>query len=393
MALRFRRSIKLAPGLRLNLSGSGASLTAGPRGASVNFGSRGSFFNSGIPGTGLYSRSRLGGTPTSNAAPPTGKVSVSATVRVEDDGTVHFLDPNGQPLSDYLTNLAKRQQGAKIKEMLAETSERINAGVEALGRLHHFTPRPDEVPTRARRDFDKQPPEPHVVRKVGLLARLLGKRTLIEAENVEKEKVFASDLAKWRREKSLFERLEEEESQKFDQQLRTDPDFMQQVLEDNLQEIAWPRETLVSFQIQNAGRSIALDVDLPEIEDMPRKVTTVPERGYKLSVKELKGKALQELYARHVHGIGFRIIGEVFATLPTVEEMTLSAFTQRDAPATGQRLDTYIYSVGVKRGDWARINFKALAAVDVVASFELFILRRKIARNGAFEAIVPLDAG
>ncbi len=39
--MRFRKSIKLAPGLRPNLSGRGASLTVGPRGASVNFGTRG----------------------------------------------------------------------------------------------------------------------------------------------------------------------------------------------------------------------------------------------------------------------------------------------------------------------------------------------------------------
>ena len=391
MALRFRRSIKLAPGLRLNLSGGGASLTVGPRGGSVNFGSRGAFLNSGIPGTGLYSRSRLGGAPSRPTAQP-GKVSVTATIRVEDDGTVKYLDANGQPLSDYLTNLAKRQQSAKIKELLAEASERINSEVEGLGRLHHFTPRPDETPTRPRREFDKRQPQAPATWKIGLLARLLGKRAEIEAENAENERLFNLELSKWKREKALFEKLEDEESRKFDQLLRADTNFMQQVLEDNLQDIAWPRETLVSFQVQNAGKTLALDVDLPEIEDLPRKVSTVPERGYKLSVKELKGKALQELYARHVHGIGFRILGEVFATLPTIEEVTLSAFTQRDAPDTGQRSDTYVYSVRVKRGDWMRINFKNLSTVDVVASFEPFTLRRTISRSGAFEAIIPLEA-
>lgn len=82
MALRFRRSVKLAPGLRANFSGSGMSLTAGPRGASVNFGSRGTFLNSGIPGTGLHSRSRLGAAPSRPASQP-GQVSVEASVRVE----------------------------------------------------------------------------------------------------------------------------------------------------------------------------------------------------------------------------------------------------------------------------------------------------------------------
>jgi Protein of unknown function (DUF4236) len=130
MALRFRRSVKLAPGLRLNFSGSGTSVTLGPRGASVSFGSRGAFLNSGIPGTGLYSRSRLGSAP-SKPRPRPGKVNVEATIRVGDDGTVQFFDANGQPLDDYLMNLAKRQQGGLIREMLEETSAEINAETDA----------------------------------------------------------------------------------------------------------------------------------------------------------------------------------------------------------------------------------------------------------------------
>jgi hypothetical protein len=137
---------------------------------------------------------------------------------------------------------------------------------------------------------------------------------------------------------------------------------------------------------------VDLDVDLPEIEDLPRRLTSVPERGYKLTTKELKGKALQELYARHVHGIGFRIIGEVFATLPTVEQVSLSAFTQRDDNATGQRLDTYIYSVRVPRSEWIKLNFKNLPGVDVAACFDRLELRRKIGRNGVFAPIEPFDA-
>jgi len=59
MGIRFRRSIKLAPGLRMNFSGSGVSWTLGPRGLSMGIGKRGTFLNAGIPGTGFYSRERI----------------------------------------------------------------------------------------------------------------------------------------------------------------------------------------------------------------------------------------------------------------------------------------------------------------------------------------------
>lgn len=151
-------------------------------------------------------------------------------------------------------------------------------------------------------------------------------------------------------------------------------------------------ETLVSFEINNKGKSVALDVDLPEIEDLRRKTASVPERGYKLTLKEIKGKALQELYARHVHAVGFRIAGEVFASLPTVEEVALSAYTQRPVPSTGHAVDTYVYSVRIQRHKWSQINFANLAVLDVVAAFEQFELRRKVGRGGQLEAIEPFAA-
>lgn len=59
MGFRFRKSINIIPGVRLNLSNGTPSLSVGPRGASVSFGSRGTFANLGLPGTGLSYRTRL----------------------------------------------------------------------------------------------------------------------------------------------------------------------------------------------------------------------------------------------------------------------------------------------------------------------------------------------
>jgi len=64
MGLRFRKRIRLAPGLHLNVSGGGLSLSVGPRGASMTFGGRGgTYMNAGLPGTGLYTRERIGANP------------------------------------------------------------------------------------------------------------------------------------------------------------------------------------------------------------------------------------------------------------------------------------------------------------------------------------------
>ena len=61
MGFRFQKSVRLAPGLRLNLSKSGVSATLGRPGATVNIGRRSVEGSAGLPGTGLSYRQRVAG--------------------------------------------------------------------------------------------------------------------------------------------------------------------------------------------------------------------------------------------------------------------------------------------------------------------------------------------
>ena len=55
MALRFRKRIKIAPGVHINLSRRGISTSIGPRGATINVKpGRETRATAGVPGTGLY---------------------------------------------------------------------------------------------------------------------------------------------------------------------------------------------------------------------------------------------------------------------------------------------------------------------------------------------------
>jgi hypothetical protein len=54
MSLRFWRRFKILPGVTLNLSKSGPSISVGPRGAKITVGPRGLRGTVGMPGTGLY---------------------------------------------------------------------------------------------------------------------------------------------------------------------------------------------------------------------------------------------------------------------------------------------------------------------------------------------------
>ena len=83
MGFRFRRSVKIAPGIRLNLSKGGVSTSLGGRGATVNVSKRGVRGTVGLPGTGMSYSEKLGGRTSrartaprgSNATGPSGTTS------------------------------------------------------------------------------------------------------------------------------------------------------------------------------------------------------------------------------------------------------------------------------------------------------------------------------
>lgn len=390
MGLRFRRSVKLAPGIRMNFSGSGVSWTLGPRGASVGIGKRGTYLNSGIPGTGLYARERIGKSPTGNSSRASSYSNMSITIGVTDDGTVYFRDAEGNPLAENLINTAKKQQGGVIRDLIQKKCAEINAQIQALGEIHADTPNPNVKPLYQPQEYPESPPAKPVPKKPGLMGALFkSKRERINIENQERERQFVEDLEKWRTAKQQFDEAEERRKDMIERGIYSNVEMMETFLEENLHGIVWPRETIVSTEILDNGKKVFIDVDLPELEDMPSKMASVPQRGYKLSVKEMSATQIQRLYMRHVHGIGFRIIGETFSALPNAQEVVLSAYSQRPDRSTGHVTNEYLYSVQVNRGSWSSINFDNLQNLDVVEALARFDLKRNMTKTGGFKPIEP----
>jgi hypothetical protein len=77
--MRLRKSIKIAPGFKINLSKSGVSTTIGGKGLSANIGSRGAYLNTGIPGTGISNRTRLDSDSSTDEVSESGIVPIGKT--------------------------------------------------------------------------------------------------------------------------------------------------------------------------------------------------------------------------------------------------------------------------------------------------------------------------
>ena len=73
MGFRYRKSVRLIPGVRLNLSKSGTSVSVGGRGLTTNFSKRGRRTTISLPGTGLsYTTSTSAGSGGRTGFPASG---------------------------------------------------------------------------------------------------------------------------------------------------------------------------------------------------------------------------------------------------------------------------------------------------------------------------------
>lgn len=395
MGLRFRKSFKLAPGVRLNVGSSGMSWSLGPRGASVSIGKRGTYFNASIPGTGLSSRTRLDAPVAAPLRAPEPKtVKVSLSLQVGEDGVVRYSDQNGLPVSEELVAQARRQHPDAIRQLLERRCNEINNDISALGNLHWYTPAPLLSPKFVPTPFDAAPPLPPEEVNLGFAERFLpGKRQWAEGENLRRQNEYHVALEQYEQEKATHAERNVQARMAYSAAMAGNPDPMEKLLEHRLGEIVWPKETLISLSVSEDGTALELDVDLPEIEHMPTMRAALGARSWDLTIKEAGATATRKLYQRHVHSLGFRILGEAFAALPTIRKMVLSGYSQRPDSATGQTKEEYLYSVRVDRNQWNEINFAMLNQIDPGEALAAFDLRRDMTATGIFKPVIPLALG
>jgi len=425
MAFRFRKSIRIAKGVRVNFGKKGMSLSAGVRGASINIGSRGTYANVGIPGTGISYRRKVSGSSNKVAqrrqsayqrelASRQRQEALSqVTLKINDDGSLEVQDKFGIPLSGKNLKLMWEQKEKDILQWLSDQKDNLNEDNQLIASIHEDTPSPDQIPEYEDPVFELQEPHPPTVAKVNLLLRILpgiggwflkSRQAKLDRDYLRSleanypgyqlssdtsANVFTEVSQYWKQEKESHSQRIELERNIFQEKLHNDVNFMEELLESSVDELDWPRETLVNYDIQNDGQLVFMDVDLPEIEDLPDKRYEFTSTGKRLRVKSKSQKQLREEYATHIHGIALRLAGTVFATLPVVSRIVISGYSQRLDSASGHTNDEYLFSVKVPRDQFAKINFDNLEALDPIAALESFEIERRMTKTGIFKAIQP----
>lgn len=399
MGLRFRKSFRLAPGVRFNIGLRGASLSLGGRGASLSIGGRGATASVGIPGSGISYQQRIGGAsrtarPAREPRAQPRERQVAASISIGDDGTVVFQDAAGQPLSAAAIRAAREQHAAAINELVQQRCDAINAAITALGEVHLATPPPQQRPTYVPRSFPVAPPQAPTPTPAGcLLGWLPGQADRRAAADAAAFAGYQRQLIDWDRERQIFVDDEARRERLITHDIYHDTAAMETALAQVLQAIEWPRETLIASEIERDGQLVFLDVDLPEIEDMPRQRAARSARGDAVAMRAQSANDIQQLYLGHIHAVLFRIIGETFAALPLAQQVVISGFSQRPHRATGTIRDEYVISAWVTRERWQRLAQHPLTSLDVVTALEQCALRRSLTTTGKLRGIVPYAPG
>jgi hypothetical protein len=407
--MRFSRRVTLFPGVRLNIGMKGISASVGPRGASLSIGAKGSFLNTSIPGTGLSSRMRLSGgsggqsrgrSPSGPRVQMESNHSNSATHKAVlsiplDGGSVELLDSGTQALlAPSLASLVWRDAGAALAAHVGSACEEVRQRVEALGEVHLATPSPHTAFKRPTKPYGEPVPSTPAKKPYHWLWRLSRKhRDRIDAENMDLAAAHRLAFAAWVTRRTQHEGFEAEWTSLQASMRAPTVENIRRLLELRLAELDWPLETQVSIEVSSDAEDIWLDVDLPEIEQLPVGVPEAIRKGREVRFKELGATARRKLYMNHLHGVVFRLAGEAFHVCPRASSVTVSGYSQRPDAATGTVRDDYLLSVRIPlkgaQGSWSSIRFDGLKDVDPVVALDSFELKREMSKTGVFRPIEP----
>lgn len=355
MGMRFRKSIKLSPGVKLNLGKKSGGISFGTKGLRYSINSSGRRTSTvGIPGTGLSFTSSSGGSRSKSRKKYTSSKQRTAQIKKEREKAAKD----------------KEKQKQLDMELAKATVEEYEAHIDAIRSIHkdcddyvdwehiYSLPEPFQAgsagPKEAKALADREAYKP------GFIAKRIKffDVTDIKDQNIEKAREEdKKDYDSW---KSLHDTAEKI--------LSGDTDYMLAVIEDMA-----PLDDLVEF---GSGFEIGVvDKDVVEVDFHVMADTIVPKEAHmltstgKLSTKALGISKRLDIMQDYVCSCTIRIARDMFALLP-VKYVIVNAMDTFIDTGTGYTEPKCILSVVFTRDKLNALNFDAIDPSDSMANFQ-----------------------
>ncbi|WP_042455502.1 DUF4236 domain-containing protein [Neobacillus dielmonensis] len=359
MGLRFRKSFKIAPGIRMNVGKSGVGVSFGGHGLRYSINSSGRRTTTvGIPGSGL---------------------SYSTT-----SGGKSYKSPAYQRRNE-LARLQREQQKLQELEYARLQVDLYENKLEQIRSIHHEC----DDPIDWREVLRRQPPFQHGQDGPNTQA---ARQQLESYQPGLMDRLFNRDEGKLRQLHEEVERAKEQDQQLLngwshmhslaERVLNRDIDAYYQVI----QEMA-PLDDLVEFGSgfefgTDNPYEIHVSFDVNPESVIPNKALSLTKTG-KLSEKNLTKTAYYDIYQDYVCSCALRIARDMLALLP-ITHVYVHAYEDRLNPATGHIEKITILSVKYDRLTLSRLNFTQLDPSDAL---ENFLHKMKFKKTQGFEDV------
>ena len=441
MARRFHKSVKIAKGVKVNFSKSGASLSLGGHGHSVNFSSRGTRSTVGIPGTGLsYSSNIAGGHSKSRSSSRSSSYTSRSTVQIPKQVEIHMnemgqlllLDGYGSEITDKAV-IRKIKSQPKFQAQIAELEEQrlekldemVQKAEEENERFINICALAPFVDSAAFFElrYDELKPEEYEIQEYDIPApteESIKNELANEAEEVVKgffltvgkarrqyveeqfHTRFEERLATWEMERDAFYAEQQEAKRLFDIEaadectrqkaflrdlINGEDSAVCEVFDSWIETCELPVEIFVDYDWNKADGTMLLDVDMPEIEDIPATKLIKTDSG-KLKEKKKTQTELRGEYARLVFGLAVFITANAFDVSPAIKRILISGYSQRENKE-GVVNDDYLYSIKFPREMFEEVDFSAVSPREFCLTAEN---KCNMTSTSLFKAIVPFDS-
>ena len=437
MGLRYRKSVKICKGVRVNFSKSGVSYSFGGKGASLNVGKRGARATVGIPGTGLsYSKSvsnahRSSNRPSSYSTKSQETiVSTEIKLYLDDDGKMTYRYADGREITDpsFIRKIrATPQFKAELARMEAERRceltrnlEETHKSAEEFLNLHWLAPKVSSqedfvnllnslTPQKyVRREFSRPKPTSEQIMqglaieaKTAVKTKMFWKKKSLQREYIEAHlperlahyqqrwetdrlEFESNELEHEKQQNEVFLREYEASKQNILSKINGEEDFINQTIEEWIEECSLPVEININYSYSQSENLLCIDLDLPEIEDIPDSELVQLASGNLKEKKKTQQKLRQE-YATLIFGLSIFVAANLMNLSPAIRKVILSGYTQR-RDSSGNLNDDYILSVKFIRDVFEQSSFGEINPIDFCMQFEN---RCKITSTMLFKAIEP----
>ena len=146
----------------------------------------------------------------------------------------------------------------------------------------------------------------------------------------------------------------------------------------------WPLPTTISYEF-NGQEEVKLEFIVPGLDAIPDREAAMAS-GNRVEIRRMSDISHTKLHNQHAVGLVVRLLGELFAALPTIETVAVSAL---QLPANGKP-QRYIISAQADREQWSSLHSSgAVTADQAIRCLGQLGARCNLTALGAFLAVEP----